>query len=141
MIVMKWWKKVLVYGVPVGLVILFAGYLYFSRDIARSIHDIVGVAQKTYGGDPVEALMAYVDDDAQGIRFRNRAVWALGQLSDRRALPVLEKHYIGGECDHGYLICQYELEKAIQGSKRNSLRIQWWPWKFNLELAVHDEKP
>jgi hypothetical protein len=47
------------------------------------------------------------------LRERGMAVWALGELRDRRALPVLKAHYTGGKCDHATDLCQYELGKAI----------------------------
>jgi len=45
---------------------------------------------------------------------RNRAVWALGELEDRAALPVLRHYHTGARCDHAAGLCQYELGKAIQ---------------------------
>ena len=65
------------------------------------------------GADRVEALIAIVDSDAFSREERNRAVWALGQIADPRAIPVLEKHYTGEPCDHTQYLCQYELKKAI----------------------------
>ena len=64
--------------------------------------------------DEVEALIAVVDDPAHAPQDRTRAVWALGQIGDPRALAVLEKHYTGEPCDHERAICQYELDKAIR---------------------------
>jgi hypothetical protein len=64
--------------------------------------------------DDVEALIAVVDNPAQTPQDRTRAVWALGQIGDHRALPVLEKYHTGEPCDHERAICQYELDKAIR---------------------------
>jgi len=47
-------------------------------------------AQSRFPGTRVEALMALVNCQSCGRRDRNHAVWALGQLDDARALPVLE---------------------------------------------------
>jgi hypothetical protein len=58
--------------------------------------------------------MRYVEDTSHSLRERNRAVCALGQIGDRRALPVLQKHYSGKPCDHGSALCQRELGKAIE---------------------------
>ena len=38
-----------------------------------------------YPGDRVTALMAYASSDDHSLRNRNRAIWALGQLGDKRA--------------------------------------------------------
>jgi hypothetical protein len=64
-------------------------------------------------GDAVLALMTYVESPNHTLRERNRAVWALGRLRDPRALPLLERHFTDRGCDHGRLLCQHELRKAI----------------------------
>jgi hypothetical protein len=45
---------------------------------------------------------------------RNRAVWALGQMRERRALAVLANYRTHRKCDHDREICQYEIEKALK---------------------------
>ena len=65
-------------------------------------------------GDRVSSLVAYVVSPTHALRERNRAVWALGQLGDARALPLLEKHFTGRECEHDRALCQHELRKAIR---------------------------
>lgn len=52
-------------------------------------------APREYGGDCTEALIRLVEDDTRGFRVRNEAIWALGQLGDGRALPVLQQLYTG----------------------------------------------
>jgi hypothetical protein len=87
------------------------------------------IAQERYPGDRVKALISMVDCESCNLRDRDHAVWALGQLADHRALPVLEKHYTGKKCDHLHGICQYELEKALKlvRSGRNSEAL-FWKW-------------
>jgi len=63
--------------------------------------------------DAVAALMAVVADENIDPRERTQAVWALGQMREPRALPLLESLYTGEPCDHDLRICQYELGKAI----------------------------
>jgi len=70
-------------------------------------------AMREFAGDRVTALAQLVDCEACPLRERNRAVWALGELTDPRALPVLRRHHTGGPCDHARTLCQYELGKAI----------------------------
>ena len=89
---------------------LLAGYAYW--DISSGLDEISEVASR-YPGDRVEALMELVADSDRSLKTRNRAVWALGQIGDARALPLLEEHYTGEECDHSRLLCQRELRKAI----------------------------
>jgi hypothetical protein len=74
-----------------------------------------------YPGDRVEALCALVACGSCSLTDRNHAVWALGQLRDRRALPILEKYYTGQECNHSLDLCQYEIRKAVKAIKSRSL--------------------
>ena len=83
--------------------------------IQSSLDDWCATAQAAHPhpGDDVAALMAYVQSDQHSLRKRNRAVWALGQARDPRALPALEPFATGGPCNHDRQLCQRELEKAI----------------------------
>ncbi|MBP6989738.1 HEAT repeat domain-containing protein [Candidatus Shapirobacteria bacterium] len=82
--------------------------------------------------DCVDALVAQLDDDQQGFRTRNHAIWALGQFGDSRALPVLQKYYTGNIRDREPLnetISQYELEKAIKLAN-GGLNLTAWAWRW-----------
>jgi hypothetical protein len=60
--------------------------------------------------------MYLVKDNNQSFRNRNSAIWALGQLGDPQALPILQSLYTGMIPDREPLdagISQYELKKAI----------------------------
>ena len=70
-------------------------------------------AAARFGGDRIGGLTALVDCRPCSPAERDLAVWALGELRDRRALPVLKAHYRGGRCNHAADLCQYELGKAI----------------------------
>jgi len=68
-------------------------------------------------GDCVTALIHLLNDEGKGFKARNSAIWALGQLGDARALPVLQSYYTGNIPPREPLsktISQYELKKAIQ---------------------------
>jgi hypothetical protein len=71
-------------------------------------------AAARFGADRITGLAALVDCSRCVLRERNMAIWALGELRDRHALPVLKAHYTGGRCDHTAGLCQYELGKAIR---------------------------
>lgn len=107
-----------------ALVVLSAigslGILYIVNDSIRSIDEISTEAIGYYGGDRISALIKYVDDPGRSFRRRNRAIWALSQLGDSRALPVLEKHLTGRECRHGTDLCQKELKKAIVTARQDA---------------------
>ena len=81
--------------------------------------------------DCVEALIMTLNDEKQGYRTRNHAIWALGQFGDDRALPVLQKYYTDNIPDREPLdevISQYELKKAINLTS-GGLNIIAWMWR------------
>src|SRR3989338_5428385 len=64
----------------------------------------------------ISALIMVLNDDSNSFRERNSAVWAMGQLGDRKALSYLRQYYSGNipkreSLDKG--LSQYELKKAI----------------------------
>jgi len=82
--------------------------------IGHGVRDISQSAMEKYSScDEVKALIMFVDSDENSLSERNRAVWALGQIGDKRALEVLRKYYTGKPCEHEKYLCQYELKKAI----------------------------
>jgi hypothetical protein len=103
--------------VVVGLGLLFAGFLAVCGAIGSGVRNISAEALREQPGDRVLALMMYVESEEHLLQDRNHAVWALGQLGDPRALPVLEKYYTGVSCDHSRFLCQKELKKAIEACK------------------------
>lgn len=82
--------------------------------------------------DCVDALIMTLDDEQQGYRTRNHAIWALGQFGDSRALATLQKHYTSNIPDREPLdemISQYELKKAIDLANGGTNIISWM-WRF-----------
>ena len=112
-------------GILAGLaVIAFVG---ISLRIGYDVNNMSKMAMKQFGGGRVEALIAQVDCETCNLDDRNHAVWALGQLADKRALAVLYKYYTGKPCNHTRQICQYELSKAIRWSEgRSFMLFQIW---------------
>jgi hypothetical protein len=98
----------------IALTLIAALFVGAAWLIGSGVHAASEAALHDHPGDRVLALMAYVESPTHTLRARNRAVWALGQLGDARALPVLEKHFTDGGCDHDRLLCQHELRKAIR---------------------------
>jgi hypothetical protein len=97
-----------------AFVLLAAMFVFTSMRIGKDVQAVSTSAIQVYGGGSVEALIQFVDDERHSLRERNRAVWALGQLGDARALPVLRKHFDGAPCNHNVALCQRELDKALQ---------------------------
>ena len=121
-------KRFLFYGVLPGLVLLFFAYGLACWDIGAGAKSIYEEALEIYPGNGVSALMKYVDSEEQNLQKRNRAVWALGQLGNPMALPVLLKHCTGRPCDHKKFLCQHELKKAIKQCK-GAWNASAWTWR------------
>lgn len=111
-------------GLLAGLVASVSVSLLIGAEV-RTVSDAAGLR---YPGDRVEALMRCVEDVSNSLQERNRAVWALGQLGDRRALTMLRKHHAGGPCDHANALCQRELAKAIR-LLEGGVNVSAWVWR------------
>ena len=110
-------------------IVLFALFWTAEMLIGLGVREFSQIAQDQFPSDRVFALMKMVDCDSCAMSDRNHAVWALGQLADSRALPILEKHYTGGKCDHLHDICQYELEKALRRVRSgHNVESLFWRW-------------
>ncbi len=114
-------RKVIVYGLVLCFVLALGFLACVRHAIVSGLDENIAMAQSAHPhpNDDVAALIEYAESDEHGIKDRNHAVWALGQLRADRALSVLEKLYTGDECDHAGALCQYELAKAIDMCKNN----------------------
>lgn len=109
-------KKVIFYGTLIGISLITFMFIITSTLIGFDVKQRCEIAQDKYNGDCVEALTAYLEDENNSYQSRNSAIWALGQLGDKKALPVLENLYTGNIPDREPInetISQYELKKAI----------------------------
>jgi hypothetical protein len=105
------------YFAAVGLSIFLLFFIITCSWIGHEVRSRCKEAKREYGGDCVEALATVLKDENHSFRERNSAIWALGQLGDSRALPVLRNYYTGNIPPREPLdkvISQYELEKAIK---------------------------
>lgn len=81
-------------------------------------------AQNEYQLDCIDSLIKYVQSDKYTFRERNSAIWTLGQLADKKALPLLKSLYKGEIPPKEPLdetISQYELKKAITWCERGNV--------------------
>lgn len=121
-------KRILACFLPIGLAVLILLYALACLSIGSGVRSISEEATQLYPGDKITALVAYMNSEDHSLQKRNRAVWALGQLGHKRALPALEKFYTGQACDHDKYLCQRELKKAVRLC-RGSLNIGAWTWR------------
>ena len=108
------WKRISICAVLGCFVLLGVLYVLFCLGIGSHVKPICAEAMRQYPGDRIEAVLAYIESDKHSMRERNKAVWALGYLGDKRAVPVLKKHLTGEPCEHDKYLCQGELVKAIK---------------------------
>ena len=108
------WRKKLAWGLGLGVAAIIGGFVVISLSIGLGVKAISSTAMNQHTGDRVEALIAHVKCETCSLGERNRAVWALGQLGDERALPVLDRYFTGKPCDHSRGLCQRELKNAIK---------------------------
>jgi hypothetical protein len=88
-----------------ALVLVYAlGFLMIETGVDHTARQ----AMARFPGDPVAALIAQAGCQSCALPERNHAIWALGQLRDRRALPLLRQYGSGTPCD------QREIRKAIR---------------------------
>jgi hypothetical protein len=116
-------------GISIFFLFLFIGGVWIGHEAKRLCQEAKWEYQKT---DCTEALIMTLDDENQGYRTRNHAIWALGQFGDNRALPALEKYYTGDIPDREPLdrmISQYELKKAIDLASGGT-NVTSFLWKY-----------
>jgi hypothetical protein len=105
-------------GIIAGLGLL--AFIALELVIGLGVEHESRKAMAAFAGDRIESLIAKVECQTCNLPDRNQAVWALGQLKDKRALSVLYKYRTGKSCDHTRNICQYEISKAIRWTEGNS---------------------
>lgn len=107
-------------------------YSIGARMIFTGVQRCAVDAQEIYGGDAVGALIALVEDEQAPFEKRNSAVWALGQLGSKRALPALQKldtnEIQKPPYDSTASIVQYGVEKAIR--QINGFSTTRWMYRF-----------
>ena len=107
------WKRQALRAAAVLVVVALMGLAGLRVWISWEVAQVCAAAQEDFPGDDVQALVAVLESDAQPLKERNRAIWALGHLRDARALPALEAAWTGQACNHDEAVCQYELRKAL----------------------------
>jgi hypothetical protein len=120
-------------ALAVGL-LAYGGLAGLQWWLVGAAHDAGLQAMHDFPGDETEALSLLARDEHRPLSERNRAIWALAQLADSRALPALERLRTGRQCEHERFVCQYELQKAID---RCSGRSQPPRWLGGLPLFPH----
>lgn len=122
-------RRIFLYITLVLLILFVFAYVGLYIWIDQSVKENIGVAKKLYPGKAEDALIAYLLDTGHTPQERSHiAVWTLGQIQSKKAIPILQSLYQndpeGKTCHHkhDYVLCQYEIYKALNAAKSN-----WWP--------------
>lgn len=91
----KTMKYRIVSALAIGMGVFLLFFAVSAFWIGYEVRSQCRNATETYSGDCVAALVQLLDDEGNGFRERNNAIWALGQLGDSRALPALQRYYTG----------------------------------------------
>ena len=110
----------------IGLVLLAYGGMCLV--IAAGVDKAANKARQSFPGDPGMALIAVATSENFPLKDRNRAIWALGQLGEVRALAPLESLLTGKPCDHAVAVCQHEVRKALRLC-HGGINITRWTWR------------
>jgi len=115
----KWIKRVLrITGIGLLVVCVSALALYIWIDF--SVKANIVVAKQKYAGTADDDLIAYLlDENNSANSLTHLAIYNLGQIGSKKALPVLYKLYKYDpegktyRCKHNTVLCQYGLYRAI----------------------------
>lgn len=82
------------------------------------------LAKEEYQLNCTDSLILLLSDKNKNYQEKNTAIWALGQLSDKEALPTLKGLYTGDlpqKEPWSKKISQYELKKAIKWCEEGNI--------------------
>lgn len=105
----RWFLK----GFLIILTVIFITYLGLITWIKLEANTMAKQTSVEFQTGKTEALIAIIDSENYSLKEKNNAIWALGVLKDKDALPKLESMITGKECNHETEVCQYEINKAI----------------------------
>jgi len=109
-------KKIILFSAASIFILALVFVIYTFSIIYHGVKTACLKAQNEYQEDCIDSLIKYVQSDEHSFKERNTAIWALGQLADKKALPLLQSLYTGEDSVKDPLnkaVSQYELKKAI----------------------------
>ncbi len=122
---------IVIIGISIFILFFVIACIWIGYDVKQRCLD----AKSQYEGNCTEALVTLLKDEDRGFKDRNSAIWALGQLGDAKALPVLQSYYTGNIPDREPLnavISQYELSKAIN-LVNGGTNITAFFWRYGID--------
>jgi len=109
-------KTYILYVLVIAIFFVILSVIFSFHAIYTGVKNISVEAKMEFGQDCAQSLVLYIQSDDHTEKDKTHAVWALGQLADKDALPFLEnlqQEYDCQEDPQKSKIC-YEIYKAIK---------------------------
>ena len=110
------------------LLILIGSFWALHIWIGHVVSGKIQIAKQQYSGTAEDALISFLLDENNSTNDRTHtAIWAIGQIRSKKALPILNELYKndpeGKTCyiRHDSVLCQYEIHKALVSIERGRL--------------------
>ena len=114
--------------ITVGFLVIVVSMVTLNLWIGHGVKKNIRHAQMHYPGTAEEALISFLQDERNTTGDRtHKAIWTLGQIRSKNALPVLRTLYLGDTegttCygKHDSVLCQYEIHKALSSIEKGQL--------------------
>jgi hypothetical protein len=118
-------KKNFLIFLTIFLIVLIAFISYTFFVVYRGVKNNCLAAKSEFNQDCVNSLLEVVKSEDKTFRKRNSAIWALGQIADKKVLPFLyelnESLPEGEKCQHDRYLCRYEIQKAIKWCEEGNM--------------------
>ncbi len=109
-------KKFIIYFLIIIIFFVILSVFLSFHAIYTGVKNVCVEAKQEFGQDCVQSLILFIRSDGHSQKQKIHAVWALGQLADKDAIPFLEdlqKEYTCEDDPKKSKIC-YEIYKAIK---------------------------
>jgi len=109
-------KKYIFYVFIIAFFFIILSIVFSFHAIYTGVKNVSVEAKQEFGEDCVHSLILYIQSDDHNEKDKIHAVWALGQLADKNALPFLENLQQEYACESDQAKSQicYEIFKAIR---------------------------
>ena len=124
-------KKFITYFLIIIIFFVILSVIFSFHAIYTGVKNISVEAKQEFGQDCVQSLILYIRSENHTQKEKIHAVWALGQLTDKRAIPFLEELQEKYNCKNNEKqpkIC-YEIYKALKWCTHGN--ITNWMYKNN----------
>ena len=119
-------KKLILRVSLIVLAVLAAILLAMTFYVESDVQKVCDSAVKRYPGDKIDAIILVAQESDLCTKEKTRALWALGQLGDKKVLPFLRANYAGKSEDN---ICIYEAQFAIEKLEKGSFNLPGFLWR------------